>query len=92
MNIEIKYDGAYPCLCSGNLYVKINGKEYDFGTCYLQSGGSVTFTDDWEEEVTQGKWIIDDDGWPDNFPLVYKDDVLEAINEQIPHGCCGGCV
>ena len=25
----IKYDGAYPCLCMGNLKVKIEGDDYE---------------------------------------------------------------
>ena len=48
-NIEIKYDGKYPCLCMGHLIVIVDGIEYDFGECCLDSGGSVRFDEDWDE-------------------------------------------
>lgn len=89
MQINIEYDGAYPNLCSGNLVVTIDDKRYGFGNC-LCSGGSVTFDEDWQEHVTQGPWSINE--WPGDFPEELKESVLEAINEEIPHGCCGGCV
>ena len=42
--MEIKYNGTYPNLCSGNLLVIINGKEWEFPNYCLRSGGSVGFT------------------------------------------------
>ena len=90
MNIEIKYDGKYPNLCSGNLIVVVDGEKWKFPSYCLSSGGYVSFDDDWNEEVGEGKWSVSD--WPQNFPENIKNDVLEAINEHIPHGCCGGCV
>ena len=89
-NIEIKYNGEYPNLCSGQLTVTINNKVWKFPEYCLMSGGSVWFTDDWEERIEEGYWSIRE--WPDNFPNEFKSEVLNAINEYIPHGCCGGCV
>jgi hypothetical protein len=56
----------------------------------LSSGGSVTFNEEWEEQVTQGEWGVSD--WPVGFPEEMKPAVEGAINDEIPQGCCGGCV
>lgn len=90
MNIEIKYNGEYPDLCSGTLIVIIDEKEWIFPDKCLLSGGSVFFDDNWNEEITEGDWIIDK--WPDDFPNDLKDLIEYEVNRQIPHGCCGGCV
>ena len=87
--IEIDYDGAYPCLCSGHLVVTIDGTPYDFGYFSLESGGYIA--DDWESVYTD-EWIIKK--YPTNFPNdeKLKKAVLKAINKKIEHGCCGGCI
>jgi len=88
--IEIKYDGKFPKLCSADLVVIIDGKQWDFGRC-LSSGGSVWFDKNYSQEhVKHGPWHIRD--WPAGFPNEQKDAVLDAVNKKIPYGCCGGCV
>lgn len=89
-DIKIEYDGKYPCLCYGHLVVTIDGVVWDFGYNSLRSGGSVWFDEDSEDHVEKGEWDIGE--WPEGFPEEYKVDVLEKVNEEIPHGCCGGCV
>jgi hypothetical protein len=88
--ISISYDGKYPNLCSGNLVVYIDDIKWDFDRYCLRSGGSVSFTKDWDEVVSSGFWRIGE--WPEGFPVELKQAVLDAVNEKIPHGCCGGCV
>ena len=88
-NIKIKYDGEYPCLCMGHLEVWIDDKYYDFGKYCLNSGGSVYFNENWDAFVEQGLWEVD---FPEGFPEIYKQSVLDEINNQIPYGCCGGCI
>ncbi len=90
MNIEIKYNGSYPNLCSGELIVIIDSKEYKFPNYCLSSGGSAYFTGDWDDIIEYGKWSISK--WPENFPENLKDPVLEKVNDEIPWGCCGGCL
>ena len=90
MNIKIKYNGEYPNLCRGDLAVTIDGKAWVFPEYCLSSGGSVSFTQDWDEVVTDGPWSVSD--WPDGFPEDLKEDVLDGINDVVPWGCCGGCV
>lgn len=90
--IEIQYDGKYPNLCSGHLVVTIDGVVWDFGKYCLSSGGCAYFKDriDWEDVVEQGEWDITD--YPEGFPEDLKEEVLIKINEEIPWGCCGGCL
>lgn len=95
MDITIKYDGSYPNLCSGNLTVIIEDKkhgkkEIEFPSYCLSSCGSVSFDDDWNENISEGEWSIEK--WPKDFPEELKKSVLAAVNEQIEHGCYGGCV
>jgi len=90
INISIKYNGEFPNLCSGELFVTINGKCWEFPTFCLASGGYVTFDKDWQEEVGNGPWEVHK--WPEGFPDKYKYFVIKAINKEIRHGCCGGCV
>ena len=90
MDIKIEYDGAYPNLCSGALIVTIGGKRWEFPPYCLSSGGSVWFDENWLEHVSSGAWSVSD--WPDGFPEELKKAVEDAVNDEIPNGCCGGCV
>ena len=91
--IIIKYDGEYPCLCLGHLEVWVDGKYYDFGKYVLSSGGGVSFDEDWNENVWSGEWSFSCCAeFPKNFPMELTDELLKVINEEIPWGCCGGCV
>ena len=86
----ISYDGAYPNLCSGILKMKLDGRIIYFPEFCLSSGGSVSFDNDWNEEVTQGEWSIDE--FPKGFPKELEDEATNLVNENINQGCCGGCV
>ncbi len=86
MKVEIRYDGAYPSLCSGTLVVQIEERIVQFPDYCLSSGGDVSIDEEWSEE---GEWSIKE--WPENFPEKLKQVVLDKVNEVIPHGCCGGC-
>lgn len=88
--IKVQYDGKYPNLCSGKLIVTIEDKKWIFPDYCLSSNGTVSFDDDWNAEVTEGDWGITK--WPNDFPELLKDDVIDAVNSHIPHGCCGGCL
>lgn len=86
----VSYDGDYPNLCSGTLVLKLDGKDIKFPKYCLSSGGSVSFTEDWDEVVTQGEWTIDE--FPKDFPEELKSKAEDLVNENVPQGCCGGCV
>lgn len=87
-DIKIIYDGKYPCLCMGHLIVIVDGVEYDFGSSCLLSGGCINF-DDGEFDIEEGDWDVE---YPKDFPDELKEEVLDSINENIPWGCCGGCI
>ena len=84
----ISYDGKWTNLCSGVLILKINGEEKVLPRHCMCSGGSVTFDGDWNETITEGPWTVD---VPDEL-LDYKEEIEKCVNENVPRGCCGGCV
>ena len=96
----VDYTGDYPCLCSGEVTLRIDGQVVRFvkykyeseesGKPYLSltSGGHCYFDDEWNDHVIDGPWGIDLD--PRYVEL--EDEILEVINSNIPWGCCGGCL
>ena len=89
--IKIKYDGEYPCLCMGHLEVWVDDNYYDFGSCCLSSGGCCGFSEDYVDSyVEEGDWTIDK--FPKDFPMELEEELTEIVNNEIPHGCCGGCL
>lgn len=92
MEIEfVSYDGKYPCLCMGNLILKVDGTNITFKGI-LASGGTCGFRNDFSEEVvTHGRWEVDEDNLPENL-VPYVDKITKLVNENIPYGCCGGCL
>lgn len=102
----VSYDGEYPNLCSGTLVLEIDGKKVSFGMQSLWengkkadypkfwcSGGSVGFDDDWSEIVSPGPWELEacEKDYP---PEIWKalPEAIEAMNDNVAWGCCGGCV
>ena len=92
--IAIAYDGEYPCLCMGKLTVDVNDTVWDFGKYCLVSGGYAGFTADWEDDVGYGEWSINEHSWPESFPTdpALRAAVVQAVNDEVPQGCCGGCL
>lgn len=99
-NIEfVSYDGEYPCLCYGKLTLKVDGKKINFGDTskyprFWSSGGTVSFDSDWNDYVTIGEWnwhCYDEDKLPKKI-IDNKDYVMELFNDNVPWGCCGGCI
>jgi len=88
--IEAIYTGKFPNLCGGNLTVVMRGKAWRFPADCLISGGSATIENDNEEKIVTRPWKIR--SWPKGFPPQERKRVLDAINKQIEHGCCGGCI
>lgn len=93
----ISYDGAEPSLCFGTLVLEIEGKEVSFGRDgehrrFWESGGFCGFTNNYENSyINKDEWVIDPDYLPDEYRQ-YSEEILEVINENIPYGCCGGCL
>ena len=84
----VSYSGVYPCLCGGDLVVNIDGETVNLGECLI-SGGSCEFTSEWEEHVTQDDWVIGE--LPEAYEK-YRKEIEKVANENVPLGCCGGCL
>lgn len=58
------------------------------------SGGSVSFDDEWNEcVIPYCDWEMigsEKDYPPEIFEIL--PDILKVMNENVPGGCCGGCV
>lgn len=87
----VKYTGAYPNLCSGELTVREGNKEWTIERWAFKSGGCVWFDDDCDEHVEEGPWLINEDYVPDELKSRI-DELTFLMNEYVPEGCCGGCV
>lgn len=92
MDIKVSYDGRFPNLCRGHLVITIDGTVWDFGKYALMSTGEIHRSEDWDMWATSGPWVLNEypEGFPDDECL--RENVLEAINEQLSWGCCGGCI
>ena len=94
MSIQfVSYDGSFPNLCSGILELQIEGRVVTFGNrnnCdyqafWFSSGGCDNY------EPFEGDWCVVEKMLPD-FLKPYSDVLAEILNENIPKGCCGGCI
>ena len=59
------------------------------------SGGSRTITDDGAWDIKEAPWELDEEICLTKIPPELKPllpQLLEVMNENVPHGCCGGCL
>lgn len=96
----ISYDGSYPNLCSGTLTITLAGETIKFGCgkdyySFWHSGGCVWFDEGWGDHVESGPWEFDDyedfEGTDKITEAEYKE-ITKLFSENVPEGCCGGCV
>lgn len=103
----ISYTGEYPNLCSGVLTLKIDGELVRFGHDYRVfesyktdgnydsfwvTGGRTYFSNDWSESyIETDEWVVYEEDLPEKFRK-YVHEIEAVINENIPYGCCGGCL
>lgn len=87
----ISYDGKWPNLCRGTLIIKVNGKTYTFEDAMISGGhiygGAHT---DWDMWAEQDDWEINLEEHPELEQ--YKEEITRVVNENVPQGCCGGCI
>ena len=60
-------------------------------TKFWHSGGSVCADKDWNFDVYEDKWEIDANKIPEQFRK-YAAEIDEVLNDNVPWGCCGGCI
>lgn len=59
---------------------------------FWTSGGYCAFSNNYMDSyVNKCPWIIEDDELPD-FLKPYAEKISEVFNENVPYGCCGGCL
>ena len=89
----VSYDGEYPMLCDGTLKVILdNGEELEISDP-CASGGCICRSEDWDMWPEEGELKIGY-GLKNNKILTKEDKqkVVDWFNENVPHGCCGGCI
>lgn len=94
----VSYTGKYPNLCRGVLTLEIHGERVTFGDGFRKpapmyrsfwtSGGDVNFS---TEGITKNQWIIDCDDLPEHLRQ-YAEEIDKVFNDNVEHGCCGGCI
>ncbi len=100
----ISYTGRYPNLCSGVLTLKIDNevvkfghesKNYDWKTHkhndsnydkFWVSGGGIRNQCPYQDE-----WVINVEDIPEKYRK-YAVVIDYLFNENVPRGCCGGCI
>lgn len=80
----VSYDGEFPNLCAGTLILRINGEERKFPPHSLISGGCILS----DYEVEEGEWSVE---IPEDL-VQYEKEITECVNDNVPWGCCGGCI
>ncbi len=86
----VSYSVKFPNLCSGELILNIDGKDVKFPSGSLDSGGGVYNDGCGDYYAESGRWTIDLYDYPELEPM--RAEIEACINENIPHGCCGGCI
>ena len=82
----IDYTGSWPGLCCGVLTVEIKGKKVEFDD--ITTTGGCCFNKDGSEYIKKGRWIV---GVPNKYKE-YKKEINDCMNDNVPWGCCGGCL
>lgn len=91
----VKLDGVETSFGSQFLweYEKKAGKVPPTYPKFWTSGGGVAFDEDWSEIVSVGDWelMFDEKDYPPEIAAAMSE-LIRVFNENVPPGCCGGCV
>ena len=95
----VSYTGKSPNLCMGILTLSINGINKTFGmddNCdydkFWFSGGSTGFRNGYSDSyIKKGEWYIDEYRLPDEL-RPFATLLIDLFNDNVPNGCCGGCL
>ena len=89
----ISYTGKYPNLCTGSLTLEIDRRRVTFGITafddypsFWSTGGHCSYGG-----CELGEWEISIDEIPEQFRN-YATEINEVFNDNVPYGCCGGCL
>ena len=87
----VSYDGEYPNLCGGTLVLSVDGNVCETWYC-LESGGGWDVDESGEEHVSTGPWKLYKWKFDEYFTRSEMEEIERLVNENIPWGCCGGCI
>lgn len=62
----------------------------EYNPKFWVSGGSVSINDD-DCEIYCGPWELDETQLKPEY-AEYAEELIEVFNENVPYGCCGGCI
>ncbi|GHU81112.1 hypothetical protein AGMMS49992_34280 [Clostridia bacterium] len=85
----LSYTGKYPNLCTGVLTISIGGKKWQITPMAFTTKDRIEGLG--YEDTGMGDWSI----YPLELPeeiRKYADDIERIMNENVEHGCCGGCI
>lgn len=72
-------------------FIDEDPKNPNYNTFWL-SGGECYFENDYKDAVVKdGEWIINADEIDEKFRDL-ADEIDKVFNENVPWGCCGGCL
>lgn len=92
--LHVKIDGKNIAFGGSNKgKTTLKGKSVIKYPQFWKSSGWVKFYDDWEEDVGEGPWIIrgNIEEYPEDMQRLLPE-LIRIFNENVPWGCCGGCV
>ncbi len=89
----VNYTGKYPSLCDGDLIIDVNNVRYILKSKdIMNTGGACYFTNNYSEShIEENEWLVNYEKLPDELKS-YACEIDRVINENIPFGCCGGCL
>lgn len=88
----ISYESSAYALCLGTLTLEVDGQTYTFGQkgehrSFWNSGGRI----DSKYKVHHGEWEINYKYLPEELRK-YATEIDILFNNNVEHGCCGGCI
>ena len=75
-------------------------RSYDFKTrkfkdhnckSFWHSGGGIQVDENGNIDIRHGEWVINADRIPEEFRK-YATEIDRVFNDNVPFGCCGGCI
>lgn len=97
--LKVKIDGKETIFSDSGEYYSIdedNDKLIYKKNCYPKfwySGGTIKSNGNWDMWPEKGEWelLYRNEDYPKEI-LNILDDLIKIFNENVPYGCCGGCI
>lgn len=93
--LVVRINGKYYSFNGKYNSEKISKKNNELPSLWI-SGGRVDFEDDYSDyTIKNGDWTLSEYLDKDDFPeIVWKNrlGIIDVMNQNVPKGCCGGCV